>query len=741
MRRFLLSTALIASGINADEDSRGPPALRNRNSEKNQKDPRFFCWFFGTCGAPATQAPTQAPTQPPTTKTTTTTTTPRPECALDTQMQYFQSTSFGWGNMVHGCTFSKIEDCMEACVNKKDCKGFSFDPPPAKYSNNCFLFSKVGSNWNENDPNFTSGFKCDDHPKPLPSKPPTVTSWEDWSPTSTPAPTQPPPPPPPTCNDKSLVLCKVYGDPHFNTLDGRFINNQGKGYRLLSQYMGRQLPKYKVVAYTKNLWWFNPWVSMVENVALNFEGQTKGHSWTFKFTLGPWNSVRSEIVHTFADGRRQRVSGNNEWNNGDFNYICMRGQACVTTYFGLKVCFASKKWYAQVYVPNCYKNKGIIGACGNFNGNSWDDGAVPGTSPIRLRRAIEPEQPEIVKRDADQDPSKIVEKAFDNSTPETRKATCNQDYDTVFAACDRVASEKPFAACYDTDATTSWMETCIFDACSENETDFCADYKTYTAGCADDNLGTIKKGDDYCNWAEQTGCVPECGENSHWEGCVDECNDIKTCGSRSPVPKDCPTDVKMVSMCVCNDGYVMMDDKCVPESECGCTTEEGATIPLNSEHKSCEEVCTCGSDRSYTCVSLDPSDPAFPDECKSTEEAQKEAEDDLESIMDEVETKSGKLSSKFKRHSVGRLNNIKKRALRLQKHNRCEGQSRRRRSTKSAKKGDCPRLLELVDEFDQWIDDNLDNCEKETDKAAFFKTATNRVRTKLNKKCDKNHSD
>merc|ERR1712176_719671 len=141
--------------------------------------------------------------------------------------------------------------------------------------------------------------------------------------------------------------------------------------------------------------------------------------------------------------------------------------------------------------------------------------------------------------------------------------------------------------------------------------------------------------------------------------------------------------------------------------------------------------------RSYTCVSLDPSDPSFPDECRTTEEAQKEAEDDLESIMDEVETKSGKL----RKNSVDRLEKIKKRALRLQKHNRCEGQSRRRRSTKSAKKGDCPRLLELVDEFDQWIDDNLNKCEKETNKAAFFKTATNRVRTKLTKKCDKNHSD
>ena len=310
--------------------------------------------------------------------------------------------------------------------------------------------------------------------------------------------------------------------------------------------------------------------------------------------------------------------------------------------------------------------KGITGACGNFNGNEWDDGNVPGASPIRLRRAIEPEEPEIQRRDAEQDPSKIVEKAFDGSTTEKAKETCNQDYDTVFAQCNKVASEMPFLVCYDTLKTATWIDTCVFDACSENETDFCPDFQTYMSGCANDNVGKIEKGNEYCNWAENTECVPECGENSHWEGCVDECNDIKTCGTRSPIPKDCPAEVKMVSMCVCNDGFVIMDDKCVPESECGCTTEEGATIPLDYEHKTCEQICTCGNDGSYTCVSRDPND--LPDECKSTEEAQKDAENELQNLIDEANTKS--LKNNFKKITIGRLEIIKARAIRLQKANR-----------------------------------------------------------------------
>lgn len=158
------------------------------------------------------------------------------------------------------------------------------------------------------------------------------------------------------------------------------------------------------------------------------------------------------------------------------------------------------------------------------------------------------------------------------------------------------------------------------------------------AGCANDNVGKIKKGDDFCNWAEETECVPEFGANSHWEGCVDECQDIKTCGTLSPLPKDCPADSKMVSMCVCNDGFVMMDDECVPESQCGCNTEEGATIPLGSTFENCDEVCTCGNDKMYSCVSRAEGD--VPEGCESIADAAANAIEDLEGIRDEFTEKS-----------------------------------------------------------------------------------------------------
>ena len=74
-------------------------------------------------------------------------------------------------------------------------------------------------------------------------------------------------------------------------------------------------------------------------------------------------------------------------------------------------------------------------------------------------------------------------------------------------------------------------------------------------------------------YGKETGCAKECGANAHWSACVDTCRDLRTCGDRSPVPKDCG-EAEFESMCVCDHGFYLLDGECVPESECGCVTDE-----------------------------------------------------------------------------------------------------------------------------------------------------------------------
>ena len=168
---------------------------------------------------------------------------------------------------------------MKACVEKANCAGFSYNPPPSRYASNCYLFSEIGKNWNEYATGWNSGFRCDIRPPVMPTGRPSIESWTSWTSVATteaPAPTPPPAPAVPTCQNQATSLCKVYGDPHFMTLDGRFINNQGKGFKLISQFNRANLPNYRVVAYTKAMWWFNPYVSMVEQTQVSFQSQTPG---------------------------------------------------------------------------------------------------------------------------------------------------------------------------------------------------------------------------------------------------------------------------------------------------------------------------------------------------------------------------------------------------------------------------------------------------------------------------------
>ena len=95
-----------------------------------------------------------------------------------------------------------------------------------------------------------------------------------------------------------------------------------------------------------------------------------------------------------------------------------------------------------------------------------------------------------------------------------------------------------------------------------------------------------------CNWATETGCAPECPANSHYEPCADVCRDVRTCGDRSPVPRDCPQ-VELESMCVCNEGYALLNEKCVPETECGCVTDEQAVVEEGYTAETCWDKCKC----------------------------------------------------------------------------------------------------------------------------------------------------
>ena len=178
----------------------------------------------------------------------------------------------------------------------------------------------------------------------------------------------------------------------------------------------------------------------------------------------------------------------------------------------------------------------------------------------------------------------------------------------------------------------------------------------------------------------------------------------------------------------------MMDDECVPESQCGCNTEEGATIPLGSTFENCDEVCTCGDDKMYSCVARDSGD--VPDGCESTADAAANAIEGLEAIRDEFVSKASELQTGMKANTADRFAKIVQRVIRFKNKFLCESNKRKRRNVeKSALEGNCPALVELTKDATSWIDDNITDCGKQN-RSDAFKNQIQKIETKLVKRCD-----
>ena len=46
-------------------------------------------------------------------------------------------------------------------------------------------------------------------------------------------------------------------------------------------------------------------------------------------------------------------------------------------------------------------------------------------------------------------------------------------------------------------------------------------------------------------------------------------------------------------MCVCEEGYVLDNGRCIEEENCGCITENGASIPNDYKFQDCQKSCHC----------------------------------------------------------------------------------------------------------------------------------------------------
>ncbi|CAL8248394.1 unnamed protein product [Lota lota] len=345
------------------------------------------------------------------------------------------------------------------------------------------------------------------------------------------------------CYPLSSATCQGIGDPHYKTFDGHRYDFQGTCTYVLSQTVkspvGDLLPyqalvqnenrgRNKAVAYTKS-------VSLtVYNFTISMNSDNPG-----KVLV---NSQSINLPYTTLEGKLS---------------LFRQGCFCfVQTQFGLTLKFDWKS-HVSLTVPSTYAGS-VEGLCGDYNGKAGDDLQKPDKSPA--------------KGPTDFGNSFKVggDIGCTSECPGGKCIVCEPALTLRYQQgdyCGIIANrEGPFRDCHAKFDHTEYLNDCVFDLCAYKGhiTALCNSLTSYLVVCQ--TAGAMVE-----NWRTQQFCPLPCGANSHYETCARPCP--QNCNGFAP-PEGCDVDAPCGEGCVCDDGFMLSDDKCVPIAECGCQYNE-----------------------------------------------------------------------------------------------------------------------------------------------------------------------
>ncbi|KAJ8386465.1 hypothetical protein AAFF_G00169350 [Aldrovandia affinis] len=370
------------------------------------------------------------------------------------------------------------------------------------------------------------------------------------------------------CYDVSPATCKIQGGFHYLTFDGQKYDFQGT---CLYEMAGVCSKDPRLVLFDV----------MVQNVPLNrrvgpltmsVEVKVYGFVLTISSQYPGAIQVNGELTNhpvTLADGKLLA------YGSGIFLHV--------DTDFGLRVSFDGNG-LVYVTVPEAYQGA-MCGLCGNYNGKPSDD--------MQLKDGKEATDPEQLGQ------SWLVTETPDCVTVCQDPCPACNDTEAARYSSDKFCglltdSAGPFQACHALLSPTDAFHHCLNDVCltGGKKNTQCKMLTAYAADCQ-------SAGANISNWRSAEFCNYACPTNSHYEVCTDNCQ--PTCATLAP-PADCNSTCK--EGCVCNKGYILSGDQCVPFAECGCT-KGGRYYKLGEVFYyptgTCEEECTCMMNDTVEC--------------------------------------------------------------------------------------------------------------------------------------------
>ncbi|XP_056329790.1 IgGFc-binding protein [Danio aesculapii] len=356
--------------------------------------------------------------------------------------------------------------------------------------------------------------------------------------------------------------CWAWGDPHYNTFDGYDYDFQGTCRYVLSKTCGllSGLEPFSVTQSNENRG--SPAVSFVQEVEVIVYGNT--------LTL-----VNHQMAQIMVDGLLFYLPL--DLHDGRVRVRQSGTAALLETDFGLSV---SYDWNSKVILqlPSSYYGL-VCGLCGNFNNNNADELRDPTGNLL-------PGVYQWAKSwRAENSSTSTCQDGCDTNCPVCPPELLALYKTDTFCGVLTSAGQSVFNVCYAKVNPQAFQQSCVFDLCSNNGDRrlLCQALETYVQRCRQE--GVI-----ITDWRKKYNCSISCPPNSHYEARTSPY--AVTC-SYPDQPQNC-TDT-CVEACVCDSGFVLSADTCVPTNQCGCSFEgvyyqPGQTFWADNQ---CLRLCEC----------------------------------------------------------------------------------------------------------------------------------------------------
>ncbi|XP_051922507.1 IgGFc-binding protein-like [Hippocampus zosterae] len=374
------------------------------------------------------------------------------------------------------------------------------------------------------------------------------------------------------CYPVSYATCQAAGDPHYRSFDNRRFDFQGTCTYVLSQHTegsNQGLLPFQVLVQNENRG-RNKQVSYAKSVSLTVLGYTVSMSRVDQGNILV-NSRSINLPYITEDGMLSI------FRQGYFGIV--------KTNFGLTLKF---NWNSHVSLtlPSSYSSA-TSGLCGNYNGKPGDDMLQPDGTQAKHVNAFG----HSWKAGGD---SGCMSDCPDNKCPECEPALLLRYQQGRY--CGRIADKSgPFGKCHNKVDHSGFLKDCVFDLCmyQGHATALCNSLSAFSTSCQEAGA-TVE------TWRSEEFCPPLCGTNSHYEVCAPTCQ--LTCSGLTP-PDGCDESAPCTEGCVCDDGFALSHDKCVPLTECGCQYE-GQYYQRGQvfyPRESCNTQCVCGDNGQVQC--------------------------------------------------------------------------------------------------------------------------------------------